>query len=237
MPLSLPDSIPRSYFSHRSGDEHTQKHLGDIDDINAIRASRGLTPLANLYDIMRTGGIRLIRYEDPQDHHPTTPAAYCVTDRGLSDNSRQQVIDMWGDPTVKNGCSKLVRYALSKTCFPEQVAGDRYGRVPDGLIPFRYGRASRLVIPENPFTPALNIPMINLHHIVDARKLDNADNYFAMQPPDGITLLREVRDKKSSYREIIYRGKPVAQEDASSTNKRVAGLNWAIAKLEELEIS
>ena len=66
MPFPIPLRIQfreedDNYYSHNSGGEHFAKHIGDINDVQAVRLRRGLGELANLEDIQFSGGVRLVR--------------------------------------------------------------------------------------------------------------------------------------------------------------------------------
>lgn len=58
---SFPESLSHRFSSHNSGQEHYGKHVGDINDVQASRLSRGLEPIENLVGIMKRGGMRVIR--------------------------------------------------------------------------------------------------------------------------------------------------------------------------------
>lgn len=91
----LPEKRASGYWSHNSGGEHTNKHYGDIGDINALRTSRGLGQINpdTLENFMYINGVLAVR-QYLRDGGVGDIVGYGVVDRTDTDG-QLSLEDLW----------------------------------------------------------------------------------------------------------------------------------------------
>lgn len=226
MPLQPTRELPSpGYWSHRSGDEHSEKHQGDPIEVNAERISRGLAAISNLYEIMSSGGLHVVRRYDQEDPNSIKEiVGYSVVDRGCSDSEEFRVVDLWAHEDHRG--KSLASYSLTETCFPQRLAGFR---AMPGFIPLTYGSAKILVC------DTVTIPFINFHHKINYARLgeNEFDKYMTTPVPPKLTVLREIDEGDTINRQLIREGSVAWEEsiESKSTSTGTLGLSWALEKL------